>query len=106
MRQDMQIAELSSGASPAVLLGRRLGFEEAPALAALLLGRRGSPLTLDASEVDQLGTSCLQVLLAAAATWRVDGQPFSFVDPSPEVLVTLAHLGLDTGALNSKEWRE
>lgn len=100
MREEDQ--DLSSDPRLTVLLGRRLRFEEAPGLAMLLLGKRGAALEIDASEVSELGTPCLQVLLAAAVTWRTDGEAFSLANPSPEMLAILAQFGLDAGALNSE----
>ena len=51
-------------------------------LASSLLGARGEPLHLDASEVERLGGLCLQVLLAAQVQWRADGVEFSIVNSS------------------------
>ncbi|KAB0676117.1 STAS domain-containing protein, partial [Aureimonas leprariae] len=38
-----------------------------------LAGLRGRAVELDASQVQRLGGQCLQVLVAAAAAWRLDG---------------------------------
>ena len=40
-----------------------------------LIGLRGAPLDIDASQVERLGGLCLQVLLSARNTWIADGQP-------------------------------
>ncbi len=50
-----------------------LDLKAAAPLKAELLARRGRDLMLDASGVQRLGGLCLQVLLAAARTWDVDG---------------------------------
>jgi len=50
-----------------------LDLKAAAPLQAALLERRGHPLEIDAADVQRLGGLCLQVLLAAAATWRADG---------------------------------
>jgi chemotaxis protein CheX len=54
----------------------------------------GQPLAVDASRVQRLGASCLQVLLAAARTWKAEGHTLSLVDPSPRFLEDLNLLGL------------
>ena len=58
-----------------------------------LLGRRGHPLTVDASSVRRIGGQCLQVLLSAQATWAADGQTFEIVEPSPEFADGVALMG-------------
>lgn len=50
-----------------------LDLKAAQSLRGALLERRGHPLELDAADVQRLGGLCLQILLAAAATWRADG---------------------------------
>jgi chemotaxis protein CheX len=54
----------------------------------------GQPLSVDASRVQRLGASCLQVLLAAARTWKAEGHALSLVNPSPRFLEDLKLLGL------------
>ena len=44
---------------------------DATALAEALLAKRGRPLDLRAGQVELVGTAALQVLLSAAATWRM-----------------------------------
>jgi chemotaxis protein CheX len=58
-----------------------------------LLGRRGRPVTVDASQVRRIGGQCLQVLLSAEATWAADGAAFQIIDPSPEFADGLALMG-------------
>ncbi|WP_052699159.1 STAS domain-containing protein [Hyphomicrobium sp. 99] len=60
----------------------------------LLLARRGSPLVVDARQVHRVGIQALQVLIAAAQTWRADGQSYKVTNPSSELLETLALVGL------------
>ena len=57
----------------------------------------GEPLAVDASRVQRLGASCLQVLLAAARTWKVEGHALSLQNPSPRFLEDLNLLGLEPG---------
>ncbi len=59
-----------------VVLAPVLDLPAAGPLAAALLERRGAPLVIDASAVERLGGQCLQVLLAAHATWHCDGKAF------------------------------
>jgi chemotaxis protein CheX len=41
----------------------------------------GSPLDIDVSGVERMGGLCLQVLLAAAETWRAQDLPFRLINP-------------------------
>jgi chemotaxis protein CheX len=63
-----------------------LDLTAATPLAQSLLSRRGAELSVDASRVRRVGTQCLQVLLAAAATWKTDGLRLRLVKPTPEFL--------------------
>ena len=47
-----------------------------------LMGLRGAPLDINASQVERLGGLCLQVLLSARDTWRADGQTAVISQPS------------------------
>ena len=76
-----------------VTLGDALDMTAAGPLAAELLGHRGHPVSLDASNVRRLGGQCLQVLLSAHATWSTDGQVFEVVEASPEFTDGLALMG-------------
>ncbi len=64
-------------------------------LAQSLLSRRGSDLSVDASRVHRVGAQCLQVLLAAVATWKADGMRLSLDKPTDEFLKGSALLGID-----------
>ncbi len=70
-----------------------LDLTAAGPLASDLLMRRGSPLVVDGSAVERLGAQCLQVLLAARATWAADGHSFTVEAPSDALAATLAALG-------------
>lgn len=84
-------------------LAARLLPQDAAPLQATLLGLRGRPVELDAGGVARLGTPCVQVLLAAARSWREDGLRLALADPSAEMLAILAHLAVDPAALQSPE---
>jgi len=58
----------------------------------------GEPVEIDASRVNRLGASCLQVMLAAARTWRAAGDALTLKDPSARFLEDLGLLGLEAGA--------
>lgn len=64
-----------ASASPAAVLKLAAVLDAAAAatLRASLLELRGHDLCLDAAAVERAGTLCLQVLLAAAASWKADG---------------------------------
>ncbi len=68
--------------APPVMLAETLDMLAATPLAADLLTRRGQDLAIDASAVQRLGAQCLQVLLAARATWAEDGHAFCVIGAS------------------------
>lgn len=88
-------------ASVSHVLPPRLLPQDAAALQSAILALRGRAVELEARDVAQLSTPCLQVLLAAARTWREDGTALRLSDPSPDLLATLAHLAIDPDALQS-----
>jgi len=59
-----------------------------------LLRARGRDLVIDASAVRRLSPYGLQVLLAARLAWRCDGRAFLLEQPSPELLLNFALMGL------------
>lgn len=63
-----------------------LDLAAASPLAAELVHLRGHPIEIDASQVERLGGPCLQVLLAAKATWSGDHLGFRVIHPSQEFL--------------------
>ena len=76
-----------------VRLPLSLDLKAAPQLAAELLAARGADLTLQASDVRRPGGQCLQVLLAAEATWAADGSVFRIAEPSDEFRDACALMG-------------
>jgi chemotaxis protein CheX len=71
-----------------------LDLKAAAPLAAEFLALRGKPVDVDASRVERLGGQCLQVLLSAAKTWRIDEVHFALVNPSSEFSEGLDRLGV------------
>lgn len=69
----------------------------APGLAADLKSLRGRPIILDASSVRQIGTLCLQVLISASRTWKVDGHDFRMSGASEEMAKRWELFGLPPG---------
>ena len=55
----------------------------------------GEPVAVDASKVSRLGASCLQVLLAAARSWKVEGHALTLSNASARFLEDLNLLGLE-----------
>lgn len=89
-----------------LILGDSLDMNAASPLHKELLGRRGQPVVLDASQVRRIGGQCLQVLLSAQSAWAADGAEFQIQDPSPEfadgvVLMGAGHLALAAPALST-----
>lgn len=96
------------GESPPAPAGRsglalqpRMSPAAAEALADALKALRGSDLAVDATAVAFIATPCLQVLLAAARTWRSDGRTLVLA-PSDALRACLDDLGLDPAALESE----
>jgi chemotaxis protein CheX len=85
---------------PPIVLAEALDLPAAAPLAADLLARRGQDLSLDASNVRRLGGQCLQVLLAARATWQADGQMFRIITASSDFAEGSALLGAGDLALH------
>jgi chemotaxis protein CheX len=71
-----------------------LDLTAAAPLAKSLLSRRGAELSVDASRVNRVGAQCLQVLVAAAETWKTDGVDLRLVKPTPEFLEGSRLLGI------------
>ena len=55
----------------------------------------GEPVEIDASRVNRLGASCLQVMLAAARSWKAASAALTLKNPSPRFLEDLGLLGLE-----------
>lgn len=60
---------------------------------------RDRPVVIDASAVKFIGTPALQVLLAAAASWRLAGVEFELRSPSKGFLACTSRLGLPADIL-------
>ncbi len=74
-------------------LSPNLSLDQAAPLRESLLSRRGTALTIDASEVERLSGPCFQVLAAARKTWDADGHPLDFAAASPAFAAGLALMG-------------
>lgn len=82
-------------------LAQILDLKAAAPLAESLLQMRGSDLTIDASDVEQMGGQCLQVLLSAQATWRADETALHITNPSAEFVENLRLLGMSPEDLST-----
>ncbi len=78
-------------------LPENMDLPAAAPLAEAFLKRVGEPMAVDASRVNRLGAACLQVLLAAARTWKSEGDALTLKDPSARFLEDLNLLGLEPG---------
>ncbi len=83
-----------AGALDALVLPDALDSSSAAGIKDMLIGRRGAPLVVDAGQVRRVGVQALQVLVAAAQTWRSDGQSYAVTNASSEFLDTIALVGL------------
>ncbi|MEI4471157.1 STAS domain-containing protein [Frigidibacter sp. MR17.24] len=83
-------------------LPARLDFNAAVPLAHALRDHAGDDLALDVTAVSHLGGLCLQVLLAAAQSWRGAGHSLSLTGCSPAVDEALTLFGIDAGRLAAR----
>ena len=85
--------DMSNTACESLSLDPALGYAGASALKDKLLERRGKSVVLDASDVEHLGASCLQVLLSAMNAWREGGLNFEITNTSEQFEECLGRLG-------------
>lgn len=100
--QDMGRLDLSSGqldGQPAVLLdlGASQTLQSAPDLHAVLVAatEKGMPLVIDASSIEHLTTSAVQVLIAAGRRMAAADTVMAIRNPSSEFRNALGDLGID-----------
>lgn len=72
----------------------RLDSAQAQPLAADLCARRGRALQLDVSAVESISALALEVIIAAARQWALDGQDFALTGRSTRFAETCTLLGL------------
>jgi chemotaxis protein CheX len=84
----------ASTATSILMLSDCLDADAAAPLKDALLQRRGKPIIVDAGQVRRVGAQSLQVLIAAARTWRRDDQAYQVANPSADFLDTMALAGL------------
>lgn len=82
-----------------------LDYRAAAPLRDAFLERRGAPVRVDASHVEQMGALCLQVLIAARRAWSHDGVPFDFTARSEAFDASVAAFGAH-GALGMAQVTE
>lgn len=86
-----------------VLLECSLGLAAARPLAELLLSKRETDISLDASEIEHLGGACFQVLLSAQKTWRTDNNRFRIINASPAFEEALIRFGFSKDVFGEEE---
>lgn len=87
----------------AVRLAANLDLLAAKPLHQELMALRGKPVRIDGSGVERLGAQCLQVMLAAAAAWKMEGMALQLDDASPALIEGLELLGFHPSALTTME---
>jgi chemotaxis protein CheX len=83
----------SSEAAMLMQLPHTLDLAGAGPLLAELRAARGDAIEIDASQVERFGGLCLQVLLAAKASWAEAGKTFVIVNPSEAFRAAAATMG-------------
>lgn len=71
-------------------LAPKLDFGAVKDLKTAILDQVGNDLEIDASDVEHMGTLCLQVLLAAANDWATAGHKFQIKNSSDTCLSQLS----------------
>lgn len=96
---------MTDGGTKIITLTATLDFPAAAALAEEFREQQLSPTLVDASGVQHLGALCLQVLLAAAKTWRADAVSLrvenlslAFSEGLTRMGITVSDLSHDGGA--------
>jgi len=82
-------------------LAEALDLPAAGSLLESLLKLAGEDLVIDASKVQRLGASCLQVLLSAARTWKAEGTSLILAHGSERFIDDLRLLGFTPETLLS-----
>jgi chemotaxis protein CheX len=80
-----------------------LDLRAAGPLVANFNAARGNHVAIDASQVDKIGTQCVQVLMSAHVTWARDGIPLVMTNPSQALLDTLDVLGIPLNKIAEQE---
>ena len=83
-----------------------LDLNEANALHAELMSRKGSDVSIDASAVERVGALCAQVLMAGARSWEQDKHAFTFVKVSEPFMKTMQLIGVNIDHLLAQEARQ
>lgn len=79
-----------------ITLAEILDMRAAGPLSAEFAAFRGHGVHVDAGQVRRLGAQCLQVLLAATASWRIEGADVCIVDRSEDFRHGLALFGAES----------
>ena len=82
-------------------LPEALDLPAAASLAESLLKHVGEDLAIDASKVQRLGASCLQVLLSAVRTWKAESTSLTLANGSERFIDDLRLLGFTPETLFS-----
>jgi chemotaxis protein CheX len=100
----MPITPDTENTHPCVLeLPAVLDLKAATPLTVEFLTARGRPIEVDASHVERLGGQCLQVLLCAANSWKIDESPFAIINPSSDFIEGLARLGVSAADFTGQD---
>ncbi|KGF68501.1 chemotaxis protein CheX [Hoeflea sp. BAL378] len=94
----------STDVAPKVLkLPEVLDLNAASRLHEQVLAHKGEDIDIDATDVTRVGAQCVQVLLAAALSWRAEDQSLRVNQASDAFIKTLQLLGISDEALLPKE---
>jgi|GEM_PF-323182 len=77
-----------------LVLPEDLTSSKAKPLYEALAGLRGTPVSIDASRVQQVGGACAQTLLFAKRIWDAEAVAYDITGPSTAFSESMAFLGL------------
>lgn len=83
-----------TGSFEPLKLPKSLDLRAAAPLLAQFEALRGRPVSVDASDVEQVGAQCVQILVSAQQTWLRDGLLMTLVEPSAEFADALRLMGI------------
>jgi chemotaxis protein CheX len=83
------------------MLPEALDLPAAASLKESLVKLVGQDLIIDASKVQRLGASCLQVLISAARTWKAESTSLTLAHGSERFIDDLRLLGFTPETLSS-----
>lgn len=101
--EQMDAAPADDPGGEALVLTASVLADEADSLAEQFQSRRSDDLRIDASAVERIDTTCIELMIAAAKLWAADGNKLVLETMSEQFESTLSTLGLQRTQLETGE---